>query len=133
MSLTFPDLLQFLKQRVVAVICQVSLQFPSLPSSPSPRRGESWLATATAVLPRQKTSVSNEVMETRDIQTFISSNVDACKVLAFTTITGVSVCLSVLLEHRSTFCSRTGSFTCCASLSLFLCFFYNLLLKILTA
>lgn len=44
----------------------------------------------------------------------------------------LSVCLSVLLEHRSAVYAGTGSFACCASLSLLLCFFNNLFLKVLT-
>lgn len=93
-SLLFPVFLQFLKQWVAAVICQALMQFPptalltqSLPG------GETWLAAATAVLLRQQTSVSNKVIETRDIQTLISSNADGCKLPALTTITAVSVCL----------------------------------------
>lgn len=80
---------------------------PHCPPHPVLVRGESWLAAAAAVLPRQQTSVRNGVMETHDIQTLISSNVDACKVLALTTITAVSVCLSVLLEHRTTLYAGT--------------------------
>lgn len=85
------------------MICLALMQLsPTALLTQSLPGGETWLAAATAVLLRQQTSVSNKVIETRDIQTLISSNADGCKVPALTTITAVSVCLSVLLEHRST-------------------------------
>lgn len=112
------------------MICLALMQLsPTALLTQSLLGGETWLAAATAVLLRQQTSVSNKVIETRDIQTLISSNADGCKVPALTTITAVSVCSPGAQEHC--LCGA-GSFACCASLSLLLCFFDNLVLKVLT-
>lgn len=95
---------------------------PHCPPHPVLARGRAGLLQHQQFCPDNKLLWAMRSWKLVTSKPSFSSNVDACKVLALTTITAVSVCLSVLLEHRSTVYAGTGSFACGASLSLLLCF-----------
>ena len=75
------------------MICQVLMQFPliALPTQSS-LGGKLACHSNSGSVQTTETSVSNEVMETRERQTLIYST-EAYKVPATTTMTAVSVCL----------------------------------------